>query len=130
MSKTNYQELFSAETLDRLFPIERTNQFFEALFGDVDEGAYDIQVRFRQAASDHLFFELHLKARPGKCLACNLTYGLPDVFKRHPIIDLAGLVSQIEDQLGSNQKCRRWTLGMTEERQASLHVIPFTIELQ
>jgi hypothetical protein len=130
MSKTNYQELFSAESLDRIFPIRRTNQFFEALLGDVDEGAYDIHVRFRTAEGNQLFFELQLTARPGKCLACNLTYGLPDVFKRHPIINLAGLVTDIESQLEDHKKCMNWRVGVTQERHSDLHIIPLIIDIE
>jgi len=31
--------LFTSETLQQLFPKERTNDFFEALFGDANDGA-------------------------------------------------------------------------------------------
>ena len=35
--------MFSQEFLTNLFPPERTNDFFEALFGDPEDGAYDIK---------------------------------------------------------------------------------------
>ena len=36
------EQIFSPTTLATLFPPERSNEFFDALFGDADEGAYDI----------------------------------------------------------------------------------------
>jgi hypothetical protein len=44
----NYRTLFSQDKLDSLLPLERSNQFFEALFGDSDEGAYDIRLVFKE----------------------------------------------------------------------------------
>ena len=40
----SYEEIFSRENLEQVFPPERTAQFFEALFGDPEEGAYDIRM--------------------------------------------------------------------------------------
>ena len=72
--------------LESVFPPERTEAFFDALFGGAEEGAYDIVLVCRSEGEGkaELAFELH--QRPGKCLACNLTYGLPQVFQRHPIL--------------------------------------------
>ena len=69
--------------LESVFPPERTEAFFDALFGGAEEGAYDIVLVCRSEGEGkaELAFELH--QRPGKCLACNLTYGLPQVFQRH-----------------------------------------------
>ena len=66
--------------LESVFPPERTEAFFDALFGGAEEGAYDIVLVCRSEGEGkaELAFELH--QRPGKCLACNLTYGLPQVF--------------------------------------------------
>ncbi len=55
--------------------------------------------------SGRLHFDLQLKERPGKCLACNVTYGLPQVFTRHPVIDLKGVVREIETLLNGSAKC-------------------------
>ena len=76
--------------LESVFPPERTEAFFDALFGGAEEGAYDIVLVCRSEGEGkaELAFELH--QRPGKCLACNLTYGLPQVFQRHPILNVAG----------------------------------------
>lgn len=37
-------DVFTPECLNDLFPIQRTNDFFDALFGDAEEGAYDIRL--------------------------------------------------------------------------------------
>ena len=79
------------EKLDRLFPPDRSDRFFEALYGDISEGAYDIQLEFKSYSEGKFELEFHLKQRPDKCLACHLTFGLPDVFERHPIINIKGL---------------------------------------
>ena len=67
----NYSALFSQDKLDSLFPLERSNAFFEALFGDSDEGAYDIRLTFKECQNTKLLFALELHQRPGRCLACN-----------------------------------------------------------
>jgi hypothetical protein len=125
----NYNTLFSQDKLDSLFPLERSNRFFEALFGDSDEGAYDIRLSFKENQADTLLFELELHQRPGKCLACNLTYGLPKVFARHPIIDINGIVAQLDQLLGDQARCRQWQLGRVREVSRQLHVIPLMIDI-
>ena len=57
--------------LDTVFPAERTDAFFDALFGGAEEGAYDIRLVCRNVSDNkaELAFELH--QRPGKCLVCN-----------------------------------------------------------
>ena len=125
----NYSTLFSQDTLDSLFPLERSDQFFEALFGDSDEGAYDIRLAFKENHADTLLFELELHQRPGKCLACNLTHGLPKVFARHPIIDINGIVAQLDQLLGGQAQCKAWQLGRVREMSRRLHVIPLMIDI-
>lgn len=120
---------FSQDTLDRIFPPDRADRFFEALFGDAEEGAYDISLVCTGKANDQIRFEFHLKQRPGKCLACNLTYGLPDVFKRHRVINVAEVVKQIDLNMPNGEKCGDWQLGRTQEISRELHVIPLTIKL-
>ena len=92
------------KVLAGLFPPERSNDFFEALFGDADEGAYDIALRYSgyDAASNTLRFYLDLHQWPGKCLVCNLTHGLPEVFSRHPIVNIKGLTADVAKLLGPN----------------------------
>ena len=79
MDTSIFETIFIDSTLKELFPSERANDFFEALFGDADEGAYDIVLSFKgyneRTSMLHFFLDLH--ERPGRCLACNLTYGLP-----------------------------------------------------
>lgn len=114
-----------ALNLEELFPKERADQFFEALYGDSSEGAYDIQLIFKGIKDSAIMLEFHLKQRPGKCLACSLTYGLPQVFERHPIINIKGLAKELGDRLGKGIKGYR--LGHTREISNTLHIIPFEV---
>lgn len=127
MDRKELERLFTQETLDRLFPRERSDMFFDALYGDSEEGAYDIRLKYREAGESRLVFELHLEQRPGKCLACNLTYGLPDVFTRHPVIDLNGLVEDINNILPDSITCTGWKIGRTKEVSRDVHVIPLIL---
>jgi hypothetical protein len=120
-------EIFSKENLDGLFPKDRADDFFDALYGDASEGAYDISLELKGAKGDILQFEFHLEQRPGKCLACNLTYGLPKVFSRHPVINISGLVNGIVRLLGNNTDSVQWKIGATREISEKLHVIPLDI---
>lgn len=125
------EQLFTDKVLQEIFPAERSDDFFEALFGDASEGAYDIRLRFEQynKEANTLNFALDLHERPGCCLVCNLTYGLPEVFSRHPVINVSGLVQDIETRLNGKAKCQEWNLGTTVQQQKSLHSIPLVIQL-
>ncbi len=127
MNDDRFKDIFSDETLNRLLPESRSDEFFEALYGDAEEGAYDIRLVFVKADEKNLEFELQLHQRPGKCLACNLTYGLPDVFKRHPLINLGGIVKEIETLAGGDVKIAEWKLGRTKERTRQLHTLPLVL---
>jgi hypothetical protein len=131
MLPENVEALFTREILSELLPPQRSDEFFEALYGDPDEGAYDIRLAFKNYDSDKkvLSFELQLHERPGKCLACNLTYGLPEVFSRHPLININGMVKKIEALLGEEANCDSWELGRTRTPQDNLHVIPLKINV-
>ena len=117
------------KTLAELFPESRTNEFFEALFGDADEGAYDIRLRYGgfDAASKRLTFFLDLHQRPGKCLACNLTSGLPEVFERHPIIDIRGLAERAASLVEA--RCAEWRLERTRQEERERYCIPLILTL-
>ena len=58
----SYQSVFTPSCLEGLFPAEeRTAAFFDALFGDAEDGAYDIRLTFqraREGAAEHLEFSL------------------------------------------------------------------------
>jgi len=125
----NIDQLFTETALRHLFPAKRADAFFEALYGDAAEGAYDITLSFHGLKENALEFRFDLHRRPGKCLACNLTYGLPQVFSRHPIIDIGGLVRDIEKRLAGKATCSRWELGETTEISSDLHVVPLTVFL-
>ncbi len=112
--------------LDTLFPASRTNDFFEALFGGAEEGAYDIRLVFLDQDANRVRMAFNLVQRPGHCLRCNLTYGLPTVFERHPVLNIKEVAQKIADQLG--WKDFRWHLTRTEEIDDKLHRIPFIIE--
>ncbi len=127
--KLEYRTIFTPETLQQIFPEHLSNEFFEALYGDAQEGAYDIRLAYSGSEADRLTFELQLHQRQGKCLACNLTYGLPNVFSRHPIINLSGLVSKIEKLLNGTVQLTQWSLGRTKEISKRLHVVPFYVHV-
>ena len=122
--------IFSQEKLDGIFPPDRSNEFFDALFGDPDEGAYDIRLAFDRAENNRLHFNFELHQRPGKCLACNLTHGLPKVFERHPIINVRGLVAQIEGLMNHHGRCSGWKLGRSYEISRQLHAVPLVIDIE
>ena len=130
MTANTLDAFFTSEALLKIFPENRTNNFFEALFGDANEGSYDIELAYRDMDEKNLIFELLLHERPGCCLACNLTQGLPQVFSRHPVINVESIVKDIDTLLGERGTCGEWTLGRTEQRSSSLHVIPIRIMIQ
>ena len=129
MTHESFNHIFTQDVLEKLFPEERTEQFFDALFGDPEEGAYDISLEFKGNNNEKIEFEFHLHQRPGKCLACHLTQGLPHVFLRHPVLDVKGLVQEIDKLLSEKARCTDWRLEGTQKHSKELHVIPFTIFL-
>jgi hypothetical protein len=130
MMEASFENIFAQDVLENLFPKDRADRFFDALYGDTAEGTYDIDLEFKEHSQNKLLFELHLKQRYGKCLRCNLTYGLPEVFTRHPIIDIKGLVQNIGNLLNGRADCVDWHLGDTREVSGELHVIPLIISLK
>ncbi len=131
MEKENkYAEIFTDQILSELFPVEKSNVFFELLYGDAEEGAYDIGVTFAGYRPGKLDFLFNLRKRPGKCLACNLTYGLPEVFTRHPALDVKGLVGKIDGLLDGKAQTTGWKLGSTREKSRELHAIPLEVSIK
>lgn len=126
MNQIGLEKIVTQDFLDSLLPPEKSDQFFEALYGDASEGAYDIRLECLSVGSKRIVLAFNLIQRPGKCLVCNLTYGLPTVFQRHPLIDIKGMVRKIE---ASGLKISGWRLGETEENSPSLHVIPLYLDL-
>jgi hypothetical protein len=51
------------------------------------------------------------------------------VFTRHPIIDINGIVAQLDQLLGDRARCGRWQLGSVREVSRELHVIPLMIDI-
>jgi len=130
MTHNDFTDLFGSETCRELLPPTTADQFFDALFGDASEGSYDIALSYDGSDNDSLQFSIELHERPGHCLACNLTYGLPEVFSRHPIININGLVERIGERLGDRGDTGDWKLGTTRQQGNSLHIIPLVIDLQ
>ena len=114
--------------LDKIFPSSRADDFFDALFGGAEDGAYDIGLVCRAVEPQKAKLAFELRQRPGKCLACNLTYGLPQVFQRHPILNVAGVARDVAAHLGWPAESIKWKLGHTEEVNRELHVIPLVVE--
>ncbi len=127
MATKDLTAIFKKELLQELFPTDKADQFFDALYGDASEGAYDISLEFSNynEQNKELRLEFQLHERPGKCLACNLTYGLPEVFSRHPLINVKGLVGNISEKVGMD--VADWSLGMTNSVSKELHTIPLTV---
>lgn len=121
--------IFSREWLDHHFPSQRSTDFFEALYGDADDAAFDIKLAFAGSVEKRLNFEFQLIQRPEKCLACNLTYGLPNVLTRHPIINMVGLVADIAQALDVPADRLQWKLGQTETGRSDVHTIPLMITI-
>ena len=128
MQTSDFHSIFTPDRMKALFPSDRADRFFEALYGDTDDGAYDIAVAFIGANRHQLSFEFQLTQRPGKCLACNLTYGLPTVFQRHPIINVPGLVEEIGKLVDDSFKVDAWEIGPTREISRERHIIPLNID--
>jgi hypothetical protein len=130
MTTDLFASLFSQQTCATLLPAQTADDFFEALFGDASEGSYDLELLYGGSDGQILRFDILLKQRPGHCLACNLTYGLPQVFSRHPVINIAGIVEQVDTLLQDRGSVGDWKLGSTRELGQSTHAIPLTIELR
>lgn len=114
------------QTLNEIFPAEKTEEFFNALYGDAEDGAYDIRLICRMVTEKKAVFAFELACRPGKCLRCNLTYGLPAVFHKHPVISLADIVKKLAHALDWGESYD-WVLEPTEEASPECHIIPLIL---
>lgn len=132
MDLRQLESAITEEFISGLFPPEKTDEFFNALYGGAETGAFDISLHLADIdkATNSLLLEFRLTERPGKCLACNLTYGLPQVFDRHPVIDLKGISAAIERALEPGISVKGWRIGTTESRNPTLSVIPLRIFLE
>lgn len=126
------QNVVTEVFLNNLFPAGRDNEFFEALYGGAETGAFDISLHSNgfNEAKKLLNLEFRLSERSGMCMACNLTYGLPEVFKRHPVINASGIASEVEKALSPEWKVANWTLGSTITTSNKVSSIPFLIQLE
>ncbi len=130
MKAKNCDNVFNENQMKRIFPESVADIFFDALLGDSSEGAYDIDLVFDREYEEQLLFEFRLSKRPGKCLRCKLTYGLPEVFSRHPVINIKEVVRKIGELLDGKGEVHRWELGKTREIDESLHIIPLSVFLK
>ncbi|MDJ0722722.1 MAG: pancreas/duodenum homeobox protein 1 [Desulfobacterales bacterium] len=130
MDADRFTSIFTSDKLAAIFPADRADRFFDALLGDSSEGAYDIALRYAGAREDELHFEFQLQERPGKCLSCSLTYGLPHVFSRHPVINISSVVKDIDHMLDGQGRCGDWRVEATREAGRKVHVIPLIIDLK
>jgi len=128
MTDQDISQKFSQETLNKIFPPEKTDAFFEAMFGDASEGAYDIRLIFQGINAHILHFAFELTQRPEKCLVCSVTYGLPQVFSKHRIIDTENIVKQIQATIG-NVNVLSWKLQPTLPIEQNMHLVPLHITL-
>ena len=126
MVQKSFDSILTQDFLDELLPPERSDQFFDALYGDVSEGAYDIRLEPVSISNTRIVLAFNLQRRPDKCLVCSLTYGLPKVFARHPLINIKGMIEKIKE---AGIPVRGWRLGETEESSTALHLIPLYIDL-
>ena len=113
--------------LDALFPPEKSDAFFDALYGEAEEGAYTIRLEYQSETPTQLNCVFALHRRPGQCLVCQLTHGLPNVFRRHPVINAAGIARSLAELAGWNPDVIHWEIGETIQKSSSLHLIPFTV---
>jgi len=127
MNQAVIDQVLTQDYLDTLLPGEISDRFFEALYGDASEGAYDIRLEFIAANDKRIVLAFNLIQRSGKCLVCSLTYGLPNVFSRHPLININGMVKKIKEK---GIQVKSWRLGDTEEQNPSFHTIPFYLDLE
>ena len=127
---TSAADVFTKEWTEFVFPSkQRSDAFFDALFGGAEDGAYDIALRFIEQRGDTYEFSFDLSQRPGKCLACNLTYGLPQVFARHPVLNVKAVAEAAAAALDRPPAEASWKLGYTREHSPALHSIPLLITI-
>lgn len=118
--------MFNQDFINEVFPADRTNAFFDALFGGSEDGAYDISLSFQEQKQNQLVFHFDLHQRQGQCLRCNLTTGLPQVFQRHPVIAAKVIAEKAAEKAGFKEFT--WSLGHTVQQSEQLHYIPLYID--
>ena len=115
--------------LGSIFPPGRDDEFFEALYGGAEEGAFDIRLTLEGVNEERreVVLAFTLTERPGKCMACSLTYGLPPVFERHPIIGLSGIVDAVKERLAPDWRVEEYRLGPTSPKAPKVNIIPLVL---
>ncbi len=126
MNPSSLEAVFTPDFCNLLLPEGIADRFFDAMYGDAADGAYNIHLEFVSAEGSRIELSFVLVQRPGKCLVCSLTYGLPTVFTRHPQINLKGIIKKITD---AGVPVREFRLGSTREISATRHEIPLFLEI-
>lgn len=129
MNESKARQVFTREKMESLFPIEKSNAFFDALYGGSEESHFDIQLEFQDVKDNELIFLFNLVQRPGGCLSCSMTYGLPHVLARHPVINISGLIHDIAAALDIDPAKTNWTMGNTRQESSEIHRIPLVISV-
>ena len=97
MTTDTIKTVLTKENLEKIFPRQRANDFFEALFGDADEGAYDIELAYREHNGSTLVMDLLLRrlldlgirlARPGEFSERAFLNGKLDLAQAEAVADL------------------------------------------
>ena len=60
MTENDLDTLFDAEAINKILPETLADRFFDALYGDPAEGAYNIGLKFKEQTGNTLVFEFHL----------------------------------------------------------------------
>ncbi len=129
MDENKVREILTRQFMETLFSQERSNDFFDAFYGGSEDSHFDIRMAFDGTRDNQLHFAFELIQRPGKCLACNMTYGLPHVFARHPVINIRELVEDIASALALDSSGLTWSLGNTFTQSSERHKIPLVISV-
>ncbi len=131
LNQNQVKTLLDDDFLASLFPPGRDNEFFDALYGGSEDGAFDISLIFYgvREQTDEIILAYKLTERPGKCMACSLTTGLPPVFRRHPIINVAGTAEKLAERIGDGWTLKDYDIGQTAPYAPKINIIPFFIRL-
>jgi 23S rRNA A2030 N6-methylase RlmJ len=65
MLHTKINDIFTPKVLEDLLPLQRSDEFFEALYGDADEGAYNISLSAARKTGKMPGLQSHLWAAAG-----------------------------------------------------------------
>lgn len=131
LNQEQIKKMMDDAFLASLFPPGRDNEFFDALYGGSEDGAFDIRLVFQgvNEARDEIILAYKLTERPGKCMACSLTTGLPPVFRRHPMINIKGIAEKVAERIGDGWQLKDCDVGHTTPYAPKVNIIPLFIRV-